>query len=101
MHMCRVYLHQAIMGKSNQTKEKTHNYPSVPKSYSTSRNGIGGRKKEKKLVKVKPQHWCILIVWKRSNKIKAVKTGVALKILCHWQTQISELLRSVLKINFE
>ena len=56
MRMCRVYLHQAIMGKSNQTIEKTHNYPSVPKSYSTSRNGIGGRKKEKKLVKVKPQH---------------------------------------------
>ena len=56
MHMCRVYLHQAIMGKSIQAIEKTHNYPSVPKSYSTSRNGIDDRKKEKKLVKVKPQH---------------------------------------------
>ena len=55
MHMCRVYLHQAIMGKSNQTIEKTRNNPSVPKSYSTSCNGIGGRKK-KKLVQVKPQH---------------------------------------------
>ena len=53
MHMCRVYLHQAIMGKSNQTIEKTHNYPSVPKSYSTSRNGIGGRKREKKISKSK------------------------------------------------
>ena len=55
MRMCRVYLHQAIMGKSNQTIGKTQNYPSVPKSYSTSGNGIGGRKK-KKIVKVKPQH---------------------------------------------
>ena len=58
MHMCRVYFHQAIMRKSNQTieKRKKHNFHSVPKSYSTSRNGIDGRKKEKKLVKVKPQH---------------------------------------------
>ena len=100
MRMCRVYLHQAIMGKSNQTIEKTQNYPSVPKSYSTSGNGIGGRKK-KKIVKVKPQHWRILIVWKKSNKTMVVKTGVALKIVCHWQTQISELLCSVLKRNFE
>ena len=51
MHMCRVYLHQAIMGKSIQAIEKTHNYPSVPKSYSTSRNGIGGHKKEEKISK--------------------------------------------------
>ena len=57
-----VYLHQAIMGKSNQTIEKTHNYPSVPKSslvnstslvYSTSCNGIGGCKKEEKISKSK------------------------------------------------
>ena len=53
MHMCSVYLHQAIMGKSNQTIEKTHNYPSVPKRYSTSRNDIGGRKKEEKITKSK------------------------------------------------
>ena len=53
MHMCRVYLHQAIMGKSNQTIEKTHNYPSVPKRYATSPNGIGGRKKEGKISKSK------------------------------------------------
>ena len=56
MHMCRAYLHQAIMGKSKSNNRKKHNYHSVPKSYSTSRNGIDGRKKEKKLVKVKPQH---------------------------------------------
>ena len=54
MHMCRVYLHQAIMGKSNQTNtQKTHNYPSIPKHYSTSPNGIGGRKKEEKICKSK------------------------------------------------
>ena len=53
---------------------------------------------KKKLVKVKPQHLSILIIWKRGNRIKAVKTGVRLKILCHWQSQISELLLSVLKI---
>ena len=29
-------------------------------------------RKKKKLVKVKPQHWRILIIWKRSNKIKVV-----------------------------
>ena len=51
MHMCRVYLHQAIMGKSIQAIEKTHNYPCVPKSYSTSHNGIGGHKKEEKISK--------------------------------------------------
>ena len=55
-------------------------------------------RKKKKLVKVKPQHWCILIIWKRGNKIKTVRTGVTLKVLCHWQSQISELLRSALKI---
>ena len=64
----------------------------MPKSYSTSHNGIGDNKKKKKLIKVKPQHWLILIVSKRSNKIKVVKTCAALKILCHWQSQISELL---------
>ena len=41
------------MGKSNQTIEKTHNYPSVPKRYSTSRNGIGSRKNEEKISKSK------------------------------------------------
>ena len=46
----------------------------------------------------KPQHWHILIIWKRSNKIKAVKAGSTLKVLCHWQSQISELLHSILKI---
>ena len=56
MHMCRVYFHQAIMGKSNQTIGKTYlsvNYLSVPKRYSTSPNGNGGRKKEEKISKSK------------------------------------------------
>ena len=55
-------------------------------------------RKKKKIVKVKPQHWYILIIWKRSNKIKAVKTGVTPKVLCECQSQIAELLRFVLKI---
>ena len=59
------------MGKSNQKIGKTHNYPSVQKSYLTSCTAIGGRKKNE-LVRAKPQHWRILISWKRSNKIKMV-----------------------------
>ena len=46
--MCRVYLHQAIMGKSNQNIGKTHNYPSFRKSYSTICKGIGGHEKKEK-----------------------------------------------------
>ena len=41
------------MGKSNQKIEKTQNYPSVPKSYSTSHKGIGGCKKKDKTSKSK------------------------------------------------
>ena len=36
----------SVIGRSNQAGKK-HNYPSVRKSYSTSRAGIGGRKKVK------------------------------------------------------
>ena len=43
--MCRVYFHQATMGKSNQKTAKTSNYPCVWKSYSASHKGIGGPKK--------------------------------------------------------
>ena len=45
--MCRVYLHQASMGKSSQKIGKIHNYPSFRKSYSTSCKGIGGHKNKK------------------------------------------------------
>ena len=98
IHMYRVYFHQATMGKSYQKIEKIQNHPSVQKSYSTSCKGIGGRKNKEKIVKVKPQHWCILIIWKSGNKIKVVKAGGRLKILCHWQSPISELLLSASKI---
>ena len=60
--MCRVCFHQATMGKSNQKIGKTHNHPSVQNIYSTSRKGISDSKKNKKLVKVKPQHRCTLII---------------------------------------
>ena len=32
--MCRVYFHQATMGKSNEKLGKTLDYPSVQKRYS-------------------------------------------------------------------
>ena len=51
--MCRIYFHETTMGKSNQKIEKTHNYPSVPKSYSTSHKGNGGCKKKDKVSKSK------------------------------------------------
>ena len=59
--MCRVYLHQTSMAKSNKKIGKTHDYPTFRKSYSTSCNGIGGHRK-KKLIRVKPQHrhFCII-----------------------------------------
>ena len=71
------------MGKSNQEIEKytiilvVENLLNLRKNL---RKGIGDCKKKKKLVKVKPQHWRIFIIWKRSNKIKTVKTGVTLKV---------------------
>ena len=46
--MCTVYFHQATIGKSNKKKLEKHNYPSVRKSYSTSRKGIGDCKKKDK-----------------------------------------------------
>ena len=51
MSMCRVYFHQATMGKPNQKIGKTHNYPDLQKSYSTSRNDIADRKKKEKISK--------------------------------------------------
>ena len=54
--MCKVYLHQASMGKLNEKVGKTCNYLSFWKSYSTSCKGIGGHKKKEKFVNVKPQH---------------------------------------------
>ena len=82
-------MHQAITGKLNQTIGKTHNYPSVPKSYSTTCNGIGGHKKVEKISKSKTT---TLTYFDNLKKKQLVKTGAALKILCHWQSKISELL---------
>ena len=51
--MCRVYLHQASMGKLNKKIRKTRNYPSFRKSYSTSCKSIGGHNKKEKIRKSK------------------------------------------------
>ena len=72
--MCRVYLHQASMGKLNQKIGKSCNYPSFRKSYSASCKGIGGHKKKEKIRKsktttraflynLKSQNYCVLF-WK-------------------------------------
>ena len=82
----------------NKSKNRKNKKYIIRKSYSASCKSIGGCKKTEKIIKVKPQHWHILIIWKRRNKIKAVKTGVTLKGLCHWQSQNLGLLHSVLKI---
>ena len=96
INMCRVYLHQASMGKSSKKIGKIHNYPSFWKVTKLVARALVAIRRKKKLVK--PQHWHFCIILKRSNNIKAVKTGVTLKVLCYWQSQISELLRSVLEI---
>ena len=59
------------MSKSNQTLGKTHNYPCARKSYSTSRTGIGGRKKKEVIINSKTTTLSHLS-GKRSNKIKVV-----------------------------
>ena len=80
--MCRVYHHQASMGKSNQKIGKTHIYPSFRKSYLTSCKGIGDHKKKEKISKSKTTTLTFLYNLKRSNNIEVVKTGFTLKVLC-------------------
>ena len=46
--MCRVYLYQASIGKSNHKIGKTRNYPSLQKHYSTSCKCTGSHKEEEK-----------------------------------------------------
>ena len=60
--MCRVYFHQDTVGKSNKKLEK-HTLILVLKNVTqpVARALVAIRKK-KKLVKVKPQHWHILII---------------------------------------
>ena len=52
--MCRVYLHQASMGKSSQKIGKTHNYPSFGKVTRLVARTLVAIKTKKKLVKVRP-----------------------------------------------
>ena len=65
------------MGKSNQKIGKTV----LEKVTELVTRALVAITKNKKLVKVKPQHWGVLIIWKRGNKIKAVKAGVTVKDL--------------------
>ena len=65
------------MGKSNQKIGKTV----LEKVTQLVTKALVAITKNKKLVKVKPQHWGVLIIWKRGNKIKAVKAGVTVKDL--------------------
>ena len=65
------------MGKSNQKIGKTV----LEKVTQLVTRALVAITKNKKLVKVKPQHWGVLIIWKRGNKIKAVKAGVTVKDL--------------------
>ena len=97
-HMCSVYFHQATIGKSNQKNWKNTIILVFEKVIQLVARALVTVRKKIKVVKVKSQHWRILKIWKRSNKIKVVKMGVTLKVLCQWQSQNSELLRSVLKI---
>ena len=51
--MFRDYFHQDTMGQQIKKQERHKKYPSVRKSYSTSRKGIGGRKEKEKISKSK------------------------------------------------
>ena len=60
--MCRAYFHQATMGKSNQKVGKTKNTLVFKKVTQLVLRALVAVRKQKKLVKVKPQHRCILII---------------------------------------
>ena len=64
-------------------EEKAKNILVFEKVTQLDARALVAVRKRKNLAKVKPQHWHILIIWKKSNKINAVKTGVTLKVLCH------------------
>ena len=71
--MCRVYLHQASMGKSSQKIGKTHNYPSFQKRYSTSCKGISGHKKKEKISKSKTTTLTFLYNLKKKQQYQGSK----------------------------
>ena len=52
--MCRVYVHQASMGRSSQKIGKTHNYLCFRKVTQLVARALVAIKRKKKLVKVKP-----------------------------------------------
>ena len=81
-YTCAEFISIKLLWESQIKKLKKHKYPSLRKSYSTSRKGIGGREKKEKISKSKTTTLTyFLIIWKRNNKIKAVKTCVLHKLL--------------------
>ena len=56
------------MSKSNQTLGKTRNYPCARKSYSTSRTGIGGRKKKEVITNSKRTKLSYFDKWKNMQQ---------------------------------
>ena len=54
--MCRVYFHQTTMGKSNQKVGNTKNALVLKKVTQLVVRTLVAVRKQKKLVKVKPQH---------------------------------------------
>ena len=54
--MCRAYFHQATTGKSNQKRGKTKNTLVLEKVTQLVANALMAVRKQKKLVKIKPQH---------------------------------------------
>ena len=81
--MCRVYFHQAAMGKSNLKIGKTHNYPSVLKSYSSSCKGIGGHKKKEKIIKSKTTTLAYFDNLKKNQQNQGGKNWCYTESLCH------------------
>ena len=61
------YFHQATMGKSNQSRENTKNALVFKKVTQLVVRALAAVRKQKKLVKVKPQHWPILMIWKEDQ----------------------------------
>ena len=55
------------MSKSNQKLWKTRNYPCTWKSYSTSRTGIGGRKKKEVIINSKTATLSYFDKWKKNQ----------------------------------
>ena len=92
---CVEFIPSSYHGKIKPKKRKNKKYTNVRKSYSTSRKGIGGRKKTEKISKAKTTTLTYFDnLKKKSNKTKAVKTGIMLKV---WSPKISNLRTKLLK----